>query len=113
MWDNAAQLNRLANAIYVLVGMALGYAAVLYVMHLPVFPLREVEVTGEPKHVTYAQVSEIVKRELKGNFFTIDLPQLRGSRVVAEGDRVDGHALAPGVHLANELHAVAGNLSVG
>jgi cell division protein FtsQ len=79
MWDNAAQLNRLANAIYVLVGMALGYAAVLYVMHLPVFPLREVEVTGEPKHVTYAQVSEIVKRELKGNFFTIDLPQLRGA----------------------------------
>lgn len=79
MWDRPDQLNRIATALYAIAGLAAGYAAVLYVLHLPIFPLREVIVTGAPGHVTRAQVAEIVKTELKGTFFTLDLPAARGA----------------------------------
>ncbi len=79
MWDRPDQLNRIATALYAVAGLAVGYAAVLYVVHLPIFPLREVEVTGAPRHVTYAQVAEIVRSELKGTFFTLDLPAARSA----------------------------------
>jgi cell division protein FtsQ len=48
-------------------------------VHLPVFPLREVKVNGELDHVTREQVQLIVKRELKGNFFTVDLDQAKSA----------------------------------
>lgn len=79
MWDRPDQLNRIATALYAFAGLAIGYAAVLYVIHLPIFPLREVEVTGAPGHVTYAQVADIVRTELKGNFFTLSLPAARSA----------------------------------
>ena len=45
-------------------------------IHLPLFPLKHVEVKGDLRHVTYQQVSYIVTREFKGNFFTLDLAQV-------------------------------------
>ena len=79
MWDKPEQLNRIATALYAFAGLAIGYAALLYVLHLPIFPLREVEVTGAPAHVTYAQVADIVRTELRGNFFTMSLPAARSA----------------------------------
>lgn len=79
MWDRPDVLNRIATALYALSGLAIGYAAVLYVLHLPAFPLREVVVTGQTGHVTYSQVADIVRRELKGTFFTLDLPAARSA----------------------------------
>lgn len=79
MWDKPDQLNRIATALYAFAGLAIGYAAVLYVIHLPIFPLREVEVLGTPAHVTYEQVADIVRTELKGNFFTLNLPAARSA----------------------------------
>ena len=43
---------------------------------MPVFPLKRVDVKGDLRHVTYQQVSYIVTREFKGNFFTLDLAQV-------------------------------------
>ena len=79
MWDRPDQLNRIATALYAVAWLAIAYGAVLYVIHLPIFPLRDVTVTGSPAHVTYAQVADIVKTELKGNFFTISLPAARAA----------------------------------
>jgi cell division protein FtsQ len=53
------------------------YAVLFLVVHLPLFPLREVKVNGELKHVTREQVQFIVTRALKGNFFTLDLNKTR------------------------------------
>jgi cell division protein FtsQ len=47
------------------------------VVHLPVFPLREVRVIGDVGHVTNEQVAAVMARELRGNFFTVDLAQAR------------------------------------
>ncbi|MEO1767475.1 cell division protein FtsQ/DivIB [Thiobacter aerophilum] len=75
-WDRAQLMLWLANLLYALAAILLVYALLFLVIHLPVFPLRHVEVKGELRHVTYQQVSYIVTREFKGNFFTLDLARI-------------------------------------
>jgi cell division protein FtsQ len=77
MWDKPRLVNRIANGLYALAALLAGYALVWIVVHQPAFALRHVEVTGDVKHVTRAQVQAIVANELKGTFFTLNLPQLR------------------------------------
>ncbi len=76
MWDKAQLMLWLANLLYALAAILLIYAVLFLVIHLPVFPLKHVEVKGDLKHVTYQQVSYIVTREFKGNFFTLNLGQV-------------------------------------
>ena len=79
MWDKPQLLLWVANMLYALAALLLAYAVLFLVVHLPVFPLREVKVNGTLQHVTREQVQLIVKRELKGNFFTVDLDQAKSS----------------------------------
>ena len=53
------------------------YAVLYVVVHLPIFPLREVKVDGQLNHVSREQVKLIVAKHLKGNFFTLDLVKAR------------------------------------
>ncbi|MDA8093598.1 MAG: cell division protein FtsQ/DivIB [Betaproteobacteria bacterium] len=76
MSDKPAAL-RLANALYAATFAACAYAAVVWVVRLPVFPVREVVVRGQLRHVTRAQVAYLVAQRVKGNFFTTSLAQLR------------------------------------
>jgi cell division protein FtsQ len=77
MWDNAAALNRAAGLLYGAAALLIVYACTHYVLHLPVFPLREIRVIGDVGHVTNDQVAAVIARELRGNFFTVDLAQAR------------------------------------
>ena len=77
MWDKPNVLNWIANALYALALVLFIYGAVFIVVHLPIFPLNEVRVEGELKHVTREQVRLISSRYLKGNFFTVDLVKTR------------------------------------
>lgn len=77
MWDKPALMLWLANLLYAVATILLMYAVLFLVVHLPLFPLREVKVNGELKHVTREQVQFIVTRALKGNFFTLDLNKTR------------------------------------
>lgn len=77
MWDRPALMLWLANLLYAVAAILLLYAVLFLVVHLPLFPLREVKVNGELKHVTREQVQFIVTRALKGNFFTLDLNKTR------------------------------------
>lgn len=77
MWDEPQALNKLS-------GMLVGIAAVLlligvlhYVLRLPVFALRTVQLDVAPQRVSAAEVASVVRNELRGNFFTIDLEQTR------------------------------------
>jgi cell division protein FtsQ len=72
-------LNALANALFAAVFVLIAYGALHYVVRLPAFPLREVRITGALAHVTRAQAEAIVKRELRGNFFTLDLAAARSA----------------------------------
>lgn len=77
MWDDARRLGRLANLLFAAGAAMLVYGTAYYVVHLPILPLREVAVTGETAHLTREQVEAVIARELRGNFFTVDLAQLR------------------------------------
>lgn len=73
LWDKAQLMLWFANVLYALAAILLLYAVLFLVIHLPLFPLRHVEVKGDLHHVTYQQVSYLVSNEFKGNFFTLDL----------------------------------------
>ena len=79
MWDKPALLNRIANGLYALAALLVGYGLIWIVVHQPAFALRHVELTGDAKNVTRAQVDAIVGNELTGTFFTLNLPHLRRS----------------------------------
>ena len=77
MWDDHRRLAQLANLLYGLGAVALLYALSMLIMRLPIFPLREVVVTGRAVHTTREQVEAIVREQLRGNFFTVDLEATR------------------------------------
>jgi cell division protein FtsQ len=79
MWDRPVLLNTLANALFAIAAMLVAGAILLRVSQLPEFALREVRVGGELKHVTRAEIEDVVRRELKGSFFTLDLARARGA----------------------------------
>lgn len=77
MWDKPRVLNWIANLLFGLAVVAMLYATVFVVVHLPIFPLREVKVDGKLSHVNREQVKFIVERYMQGNFFTLDLVKAR------------------------------------
>lgn len=79
MWDDASTLRMSANLLYAVAAALTLYGAVHYLIHLPIFPLRDIQVTGDVAHVTHEQVEAVVTRELRGNFFTVDLAQARAA----------------------------------
>ena len=79
MWDKTQMTLWLANTLYALAGLGLVYAVLFLMVHLPVFPLRKVDVKGELQHVNREQVQFVVAREMRGNFFTLDLNRTRAA----------------------------------
>jgi len=79
MWDRPEILTAVANFLYGIAAVALMYILLLTAIHLPVFPVREVEVMGRISKVTRAQIDAVVHRELRGNFFTIQLDASRSA----------------------------------
>lgn len=79
MWDRPKAMLWFANFLYALAAVLLLYSVLFVVVHLPIFPLKEVKVEGALTHVTREQIKLIVDRHLRGNFFTLDLIQARNA----------------------------------
>ena len=77
MWDKPEVLNLIANLLYAVAFMLALYAIVMLVAQLPVFPLREVRILGDARFTAPADVEALVARDLRGNFFTLDLARAR------------------------------------
>jgi cell division protein FtsQ len=77
VWDKPRLLNWLANFLYALAVVLMLYAVLFVVVHLPIFPIREVKVDGQLTHVNREQIRLIVAKHMKGNFFTLDLLKTR------------------------------------
>ncbi len=77
MWDKPRLLNWIANFLFALSVVLMLYALLFVVVHLPIFPIREVKVNGQLSHVNREQIKLIVAKHLKGNFFTLDLIKTR------------------------------------
>jgi cell division protein FtsQ len=78
MWDNAALLRSIANALLVFSVCAVLYGAASYAVHLPgLFPLHSVRLSAALQRVDATGVLQAVHNEVKGNFFTVDVERLR------------------------------------
>ncbi|MCC7083110.1 MAG: cell division protein FtsQ/DivIB [Burkholderiales bacterium] len=79
MWDRPQALNAIANALFAAALLALVWAAFVLAARLPIFPLREVRIAAQPVHVRRAEIEAVVRQELRGSFFTLDLARARKS----------------------------------
>lgn len=79
MWDRPDILNRLADLLVTAAALAAIYGAVHLVVRLPVFPLHEVRVTTVLTHLRSEDIETMIRREIKGNFFTLDLAATRAA----------------------------------
>lgn len=77
MWDRPDVLNRLADLLFAVTVLLALYGALHFVLRLPVFPMREVRVTNAFSLVSREQVEALIRREIRGNFFTLDLAAVR------------------------------------
>ncbi len=77
MWDKPHLLRMVSSTLFgISLALAL-YGALHYALHLPVFPLRAVQLSAAPHQVNTAQIEAVVRNEVHGNFFTVDLESTR------------------------------------
>ncbi len=78
MWDNAPLLRTIADTLITASVLAILYGVIWYAVHLPgAMPLHTVRLSAVPQRVAAADVLAIVRSELRGNFFTVNIEQLR------------------------------------
>jgi len=79
MWDDARQLNAIAVTLMVIAVAFLAWAAVGWVTRLSAFNYREVVVTTPLARASGAHLEAVIRGELRGSFFTMDLDAARAS----------------------------------
>jgi cell division protein FtsQ len=81
MWQDIRLLNATANALLGLLALAILGSALWWVVHRPMFTLREVRLEGPQqtalRHVSPSTVRGTALPRIKGNFFTADLEDVR------------------------------------
>jgi len=79
LWHQPTLMHLLADTLIVLAIVGLGWAAASSLKHLPIFPVREVKIAGEPQRVSAEQIAHVARTGISGNFFTLDLDVLRAA----------------------------------
>ena len=79
MWDDTKAMNAAAITLALLALLALAGAAVSWAVHQPLFAYRSVVVTAPLTRADPAYVEAVVRRELTGTFFTLNLERARAA----------------------------------
>lgn len=79
MWDKPQSLNRLSGILMGISLLLILYGALHYIVHLPVFPIRMMELSRAPQRVSIEQIEAVAHSEIQGNFFTADLEEIQRS----------------------------------
>jgi cell division protein FtsQ len=77
MWDNPRLLNRLAWSLTTLATAMLAWGVIAWAVRQPVFALRHVVVDGSLVRTNPAYLETVIREELKGTFFTLNLADAR------------------------------------
>ena len=77
MWDKPESLHMISNTLFGICFVLILYGALHYALHLPMFALRTVSISTAPRQVVPAHIEAMVRNELHGNFFTVDLERTR------------------------------------
>ena len=73
MWDDARQLNAVSVAIFIAATVSLAWAALGWLVRQPAFAFRDVVITTPLIHASGAHLESVVREELAGTFFTLNL----------------------------------------
>jgi len=77
MWDDAKQMNALAITLTAITLLGLAWVAVTWIVRLPSFAFREVVVITPLARANGAHLEAVIREELTGTFFTMDLERAR------------------------------------
>ena len=77
MWDDERQLNAAAATLALMAVVALAWAGGAWLVRQPAFAFREVVVTTPLSRANGAYLEAVVRSELSGTFFTLDLARAR------------------------------------
>ncbi|HZM33246.1 MAG TPA: FtsQ-type POTRA domain-containing protein [Burkholderiales bacterium] len=79
MWGNPRLLNAVAGFLVGVTLLALLVAALHALLRSPLFPVREVLVVSPVAHVTRAQLETALEQRIAGNFFAVDVGEVRAA----------------------------------
>ena len=79
MWDSPRELNLLAGAVTLAAAALLAWGVVAWAVRQPLFALRHVIVDGSLARTSRAHLETVIREELKGTFFTLNLADARTS----------------------------------
>lgn len=79
MWDDAKQMNALAATLALLALAGLLATGIAFFVRQPSFAFREVVVTNPLTRASAAHLEAVIREELSGTFFTMDLARARSS----------------------------------
>lgn len=77
MWDKPRSLNMVSGVLLGISLLLASFGALHYTLHLPVFPLRVLQLGAAPQRVDPAQIEAAARDAVSGNFFTVDLERAR------------------------------------
>lgn len=77
MSERRAPIDLLINTLYAGAFVLLVYGLLAWLIERPMFALHHLDIRGDLKHVDEAQIRLVASRDLRGNFFTIDLDKVR------------------------------------
>ncbi len=78
MWDNPTLLKHTSTALLMMSAVLVLVSALHYALHLPtLLPIRSVKLVAAPTKVDAEQVLQVVRDNVHGNFFTVDINVLR------------------------------------
>jgi len=79
MWDNPRLLNAMAGFLVGLVALACALAGMNWLLRASPFPMRTIEVITPLKHASRAQIEGLLARQARGNFFAVQIDDLRAA----------------------------------
>ncbi len=79
MWDNPRMLNLAANALFGAAAFVVLCIAIIAIVNSRWFPLRAVSVQGSVRHLDAATIERALEGRVRGNFFGVDLAQVRAA----------------------------------
>ena len=78
MWDNTPLLRNIANTLFFCCVLATLYGGIHYLVHRPeLLPIKVVRLSAVPERIIADDVQSLLRAQVRGNFFTVDIDQLR------------------------------------
>jgi len=79
MWDDPRQLNAIAAGLSLIAAGALIVGALVWLFRQPMFEFREVVLTSPPARASAAHLEAVIRDELTGTFFTMNLDRAQSA----------------------------------